>query len=249
MMRLNMHVPLTKEQTIAAVKDLSVKTELKSYPRVDGPLCDPPLRMQNVGLFSFIPASGATPNEHGIYGFAKIRGVFASDIESDQYAVELIRNCDSMNQILHVKVGVPFRIATNSKYSEEVKKVDPAMKADLTEEMKRGRQAEKRKVRELQKKEEALRDDVDKTDREPLDVYIELRTKRANLLWALEQHEMKMKELPPLIDKAQIEIEKMDKEDSSYQEKFYAQYMNARKQAGIKDDSKTMTDTFMKFMT
>ena len=30
--------------------------------------------MQRIGLLSFVPAKGATPNSKGIYGFAKMRG-------------------------------------------------------------------------------------------------------------------------------------------------------------------------------
>ena len=37
--------------------------------------------MQNIGLISFVPAKGATPNDNGVFGFAKLRGNFSTNID------------------------------------------------------------------------------------------------------------------------------------------------------------------------
>ena len=95
---------LTNEQTHEAVKVLNNTDFIDKFPRVDRTYADPILPMQIYGLISFTPAKGATPNDNGVYGFAKLRGNFASEIESTQRAEYLIKNIDSYHQIYHTYV-------------------------------------------------------------------------------------------------------------------------------------------------
>ena len=60
--------PLTTEETINALKDLSIS--MPSYPSLDRLYADPPVSGQKFALFSFVPAKGATPDANGVYGMA-----------------------------------------------------------------------------------------------------------------------------------------------------------------------------------
>ena len=72
------HSPLTDKQTINAMKVLNKN----NFPEVERRYTDPVIDLQKIGLFSFVPARGAVPNNQGIYGFAKIRGNFANENEA-----------------------------------------------------------------------------------------------------------------------------------------------------------------------
>ena len=67
--------PLTDEQTDEALKELNVDNFIEKYPRVERFYCDPSILDQKYSLVSFIPAKGASPDEDGIYGMIKTRGI------------------------------------------------------------------------------------------------------------------------------------------------------------------------------
>jgi len=112
---------LTQEQADEALKELNNTAFTDKFPRIERTYADPILPMQYIGLISFTPAKGATPNENGVYGFAKLRGNFSSEIEANERAEFIIRNIDSHHQIYHTYVGRPFPITNSSKYSAKTR--------------------------------------------------------------------------------------------------------------------------------
>ena len=77
--------PLTNDEAIEALKELNITSFVEKFPKIDRTFADPSISMQNYSLFSFIPAKGASPNEQGIFGFAKIRGTYQSELEASQW--------------------------------------------------------------------------------------------------------------------------------------------------------------------
>ena len=104
---------LSEEEVVHALDGLNITSFTDKFPRIDRSYADPAILNQQIALISFIPAKGATPNENGIFGFAKIRGNFATPIEASERAEFLIRNVDSYHQIYHAYVGRPFPITTS----------------------------------------------------------------------------------------------------------------------------------------
>lgn len=80
----------------------------KNYRAIERSFVDPSQANQAVALISFLPCAGAKPNELGLFGFAKIRGVYSTEKEANDRAVYLIRNIDSVHTIHHVRVGHAF---------------------------------------------------------------------------------------------------------------------------------------------
>ena len=76
---------LTEEEVTNAISALDNTDFTTKFPRVDRTYADPPISLQTVGLISFTPAKGATPNENGVFGFAKLRGNYASELEAQQH--------------------------------------------------------------------------------------------------------------------------------------------------------------------
>ena len=83
---------LTDQETIFALAELNNTTYTDKFPRSESRYSDPAIAFQNIALISFVPAKGAIPNEHGIYGFSKIRGVYNTELEANAKAEEIIRN-------------------------------------------------------------------------------------------------------------------------------------------------------------
>lgn len=242
---------LSEDEVVAAMKSLNNSKFTEKFPKVDRTYADPPPSLQNIGLISFTPAKGAKPNENGVYGFAKLRGNYASETEADQRAEWLIRNVDSYHQIYHTYVGRPFPITASSDYSAETTEIDirKQMTESISENVKQKKKDESQTMQEIKDREEELKKDVaeDKTE-DPYETYTTLRVKKAQLAWTYLEHYNKMKEIKEIILKTRESINDMENESTEYKEKYFEKYMNARKEAGFKDSKEEFENSFMKFL-
>ena len=241
---------LTDDQTNEAVKVLNNTDFIDKFPRVDRTYADPILPMQIYGLISFTPAKGATPNDNGVYGFAKLRGNFASEIESTQRAEYLIKNIDSYHQIYHTYVGRPFPITNSSKFSAETSEIDIRKQTteSVSSNIREKRASEEKEISEIKEREQKL---LEETKREEIDTYedyITQRVKMAQLSFTYLEHQKKMAEVKEIIIKTRSLIKNLDEEFPDYQNSYYEKYMKARKDAGIKESSDDLNANFLKFL-
>jgi hypothetical protein len=251
--------PLTNQETIEAMKTINNTDFVKKFPSVDRTYADPAIPMQNFALFSFTPAKGATPNENGVFGFAKVRGTYATDVEANQRAEFLIRNVDSYHQLYHLYVGRPFPITSSSKYSAETAEVDIRKETTrvISENIKQERDKEQKTVKEMKEREEKMlaesekaRKDDGKSDPEvdPYEEYITLSVKKAQLSWTFLEHLKKLKEVRDIIIKTRKTLNVMDKDYPEFKDKYFEKYMDARKKSGLDENIRDIQDNFMKYM-
>ena len=242
--------PLTSEQSEDALKELNNTSFTDKFPRVDRTYADPILPMQYIGLISFVPSKGATPNENGVYGFAKLRGNFATEIEASERAEFLIKNTDSYNTIYHSYVGRPFPITSSSKFSAETSEVDIRKETTKTisENIRQKKRDEEKEIREIKEKEERLLEETRKGELDPYENYITLMVKKAQITFTYLEHQKKMAELKNIIIKTRESLVEMDQEYPEFQKSYFDKYMKAREDAGIKEDSEKANENFIKYM-
>jgi hypothetical protein len=240
--------PLSTEETDAAIQELSNKDAI--FRKVERSYADPAMREQVLGLISFLPAKGATPNKNGIYGFAKLRGNYPTLSETDARSEFLIRNHDSYNQIMTCYVGRPFPITSSRKFSEDVREVDIRKEAAETmgEAIKRQTRKDEREIKEIKERERLLREDVKKTKEDPYDVYITSRVKKAQLVWTYNEHQKKMAEVKELIINTRVDIAKLDEEYPEFKNTYLEKYTQARVDAGLKESTEESHNNFMKYL-
>jgi hypothetical protein len=242
--------PLTDNETAEALSALNNTNFTEKFPRVDRTYADPAIPLQTIGLLSFIPSKGATPNENGVYGFMKIRGNFATQIEADQRAEYLIRNFDSYHSIFHAYVGRPFPITVNSKFAAETNEIDirKEMTKSVSENIKDKKDEEYRTIQEIKQKEEALLADTKREDVDPYDEYITQRVKLAQLSFTYLEHQKKMAEVRDIIIKTREKVSDMDTEFPEFKNTYFEKYMEARRQAGLSENKETTEANFIKFL-
>lgn len=242
------HRNLSEDEVVNAMETLNNNSYVKQFLKVERRYADPVDPMQRVGLISFVPARGATPNDKGIYGFAKLRGNFATNTEANEKAEYLIRNVDSYHQIYHSYVGRPFPLCTTSDYSGESVEIDirKNMKESISDNIKKQKKEEMKTMDEIKEREKELIEDTSKEEQDPEDVYTTLRVKKAQLSWTYLETMKKIEEIKESIIKTRKEIEEMDQKDSSYKDVYLNKYLEARKQTGL--DVTNMKDSFMKYM-
>ena len=250
---------LTEKQVDLAMNELNNTSFVNKFPRVDKTYQDPPVQMQNVGLISFVPAKGSTPNENGVYGFAKLRGNFATPMEADQHAEHLIRNTDSYHQIYHTYVGRPFPLTLSSKFSAETSEIDIRRETTkaVSNTVKEKKDEEKKVMKEIKDKEDLLLaeskkakedDGVGEIDVDPYENYITLNVKKAQLIWTFKEHLNKMNEVREIIIKTREELQNLDNDNPDFKNKYFEKYTKAREEAGLDTKSESTQDNFMRFM-
>jgi hypothetical protein len=242
--------PLTDDQLTNALESLNNVTFIKKFPEVERRFADPPIDLQRIGLVSFVPAKGASPNEQGIYGFAKLRGNYANENEANQQAENLIRNVDSYHQIYHTYVGRPFPLTVSSDFSKEISRVDLKKETSnaIENDVKNKREKEQREIEEIKQREKELLEDVKKTEENRDDHYTTLQVKKAQLTWTYAETEKKLQQMCGLIAKARHEIEELDKVHPELKQTYYQKYMDARKQAGLTSSKAEQDQSFMRYL-
>jgi hypothetical protein len=242
--------PLTIEETKYALNELNNTVYTSKFSKVDRTYADPAIALQNISLFSFMPAKGATPNANGVFGFAKIRGSFATEMEANQRAEYIIRNVDSYNQIFHTYVGRPFPITIDSKYSAETQEIDirKEMAKTVSENIKDKKEDDNKTMQEIKQKEEELLADSKKEVEDPYDDYITQRVKCAQLSFTYLEHQKKMAEIKNIVIKTRDRIKELDEEYPEFKDNYYQKYMDARNKAGIKESKEDTQANFIKYL-
>ena len=245
---------LNTSQTSEAQKVL-LKNNLL-FPRSVKSINDPVILGQEFGLFSFTPAKDVKPNENGIYGVFNVRGNFATLEESQTYAEKLIKNHDSYNEIHTIRVGQCIPLSKKTEFVEETNMVDINKEVEniVSQDIKEKRQKEKQEMKTIQEREQKLlqenKEILDGTyEQDPLDQYIMLRVKKAQLMWTLVETRKRIeKEIIPAIRKSKQDIVDMDKKYPDFEKLYYDRYIEARKSVGIKEQDKLNYSYFMQYL-
>lgn len=231
--------PLTTDEFKNAFETLNNTAFVDKFPRVERKYADPGIPLQLYGLVSFVPAKGATPNEKGIYGFAKLRGNYGTPGEANERAEFIIRNVDSYHQIYHTYVGRPFPCTIKSDYSAETAEIDirKDTTASVSSSIKQKKLDEQKTANEIKEREEALLAESRQEEEDPYEAYITKRVKLAQIGFTYIETEKKLGEMKDIVLKTRNELEEMDKEHPDFLGKYLGKYMEARDNAGIKEDN------------
>ena len=239
---------LTEQEVKNALDELNNRDFVQKFPRIEQRYADPIDPMQRIGLISFIPAKGATPNSDGIYGFAKLRGNYPTDHEANEKAEFLIRNVDSYHQLYHTYVGRPFPLTQSSKYSAETNEIDirKSMVDSVSASIKNKKDEERQQIKEIEQREEKLKEDCSNEDKDPIELYTTLRVKKAQIVWTYLETKKKLDEMKNIIIKTRDQIVEMEEQDTSYSKNYFKKYCEARSDSGLNNSENQ--DTFMKFL-
>jgi hypothetical protein len=242
--------PLTEEELEEAFKDLYVDR----YVRSDRRFNDPEVRGQNYALFSFTPGKDVKPDPDGIYGFIKIRGAFNRLEQAEEKSKELIQYF-SANQIFVCEIGTPTPLQSKLSSTEFVTEVDNPNKNQealkYSDIIKEQSLKEKQQIEEIKRKEEELRKDVQKdpNEKEPMQVYLELRQKLATAAYLYTEHSKKLEEMKELVIKSRKEISDMDVEYPNLKSEYVEHYRKTCSERGIDKATDNMAVMIKKFYT
>lgn len=241
-------VNLSENEIVHAVKELNDTTFVDRFPRVEKFYADPNIpSLQTYCLVSFLPATGSSPDKDGVYGMLKVRGTFGTEEEANLKAENLIRTVDSYHSIYHIYTGRPFPLSNNKKYITDTLEVD--LKKKVVEinsaEVRKKRDEESNIMKEIEEKQAELLADVsEKKEEDPVEVYTELKVKKAHLTFTYRETLKKIEEMKNNILKTREILDKMDQDTPMCKEKYMQRYMDARKKSGLPFDD----NSFIKYM-
>lgn len=251
---------LTNEELKSAVNKLSNTDFIDKFPQREKAFADEEILSQKIGLFSFIPAKGASPNEHGIYGFAKLRGNFQTEQEADARAEKIIKDTDSAHTIFHTWVGKPFPVTNNENFVKDVEEVNIRKEQTIaiSKSIKDQNNKDKKIIEEINERQRLLKEDVKRSkkstyedDEECYDIddYITLRVKKAQLHWTYMQQIEKIIELRQVILNVNDEVVQKDSENPGMKDQFFSKYAKAREESGFTSITpEEMKNSFMQYL-
>jgi hypothetical protein len=222
------------------------------FTQIEQHYADPPQMNQKICLVSFIPSKTAKPDKDGVFGFMKVRGVYATEDEANERAEFIIRNVDSYHHIFHANVGRPFPVTTSDIFCEEVKQIDIRKKATetISEDILSQKKKERQDLEEMKQREKALLEESDRAQRnEPLDdfeTYITEQVKRAQLLWTYLETKKKMVQMRESIEKTSASLKEKEEANPDYFTRYKERYYQARKEAGL--PSENTDESFLKYL-
>jgi hypothetical protein len=233
-----MFTDLTDQQVEAAIPEQVIPNTI--FPRVDRRYNDDPIPNQIYCVHSFVPALGATPNKHGVFGFVKCRGCYATESDAKARCAHIIKHMDSYNKLYTSFVGSPFRMCVDgSKFSSEKEEIDIKKTAieSINKMVKEQRTNEQDEVKTIKEREENLVQVINDETGDPREVFTMKITHRANLLFALENAIGRLKnEILPCLWTVNNQIREIEADHPDYYPDAVERYNSAREQVGIKDD-------------
>jgi hypothetical protein len=243
--------PLPEDQVPPAMEELNVTDHVDKFKKIERIFADPPQMNQVISLHSFIPSKGATPDEDGVFGMVKIRGVYATKEEANQRAEALIRSVDSYHKIFHAFVGRPFPITLSSKFSAETTVIDLRKKTEtvISEDILAQKAAEKAEMDDMHNREKALLEESKKAKAgepttDPFDDYITMHVKKAQNIWIYLETQRKMEIMKQNIIDTRAALVDFDENEPEFRDRYKAKYMDARRASGLKEDD----ESFIKYL-
>ena len=241
---------LSNEQLESATQALVECSFIKKFPMVERQFADPLISLQKIGLMSFVPSKGATPDKDGIYGMMKIRGSYATPEEAMERCDFLIRNVESYHQIYQTYVGRPFPLTLDPKYVAKTEEINIRKKAveTISEDVRAKREQEKKDMDDIKEREQKLMSES-KPDYvpDPYEQYTVLRVKKAQLVWGYSQTMKQLEDMKKIIIRTREDIRRMDEENADFSAQYFDRFMKARRDAGIPEGHNT-EENFVKYM-
>ena len=122
------------------------------------------------------------------------------------------------------------------------------MAKNISHSIKDKKEEELREIKEIQQREKNLIEESKRQEVDPYDEYITQRVKSAQLQFTYLEHQRKMAEVKDIILKTRAIIAELDEVHPTFKDSYYDKYMQARKEAGIKEDEKDTQANFIKFL-
>jgi len=255
--------PLTTEQFQAARADLlDTHFAQLEYPKTMKSRVDPTIPRQRWGLVSWIPSKKATPDADGCYGIMKFRGAFDTQHEAEEWGDKLIRDVDSFSEISIVRIGMEFPLFhDDSMYTRATREIDIRQKADDIQKanFREKRDKENKEMKDIQERRQKLIDGDHQEEKEKsvddIDLYIQLRVKKANAMQATDEAEKTIQTAKDIIRKTDTVLEKIESEHPDYKDEYLERYKRALGAVGsnprdnelikymVKDDREAATPT------
>lgn len=213
-------------------------------------------------LISFIPSSTAVPDENGIFGMLKVRGVFATTQERDEWEKTLVSDVDSFHPIYECASGMPLPIGTVDTMTKKSlkprpdnaqasKDLDAKMRGIISDETRRVRDIEMKKQTDMDREMKKRRDDLLRTverpleckdEEEQLESFIRLSVKRANLIAGAIEHMHNLRTVKESLARVDDEFQKARKERPDLEESYLDKYTFELNAVGINPDESHLLD-------
>jgi hypothetical protein len=229
----------TDEEIREAMREMNINKPIEKFKRIEKLYADPPLQGQSIALFSFTPSMGAKPDQDGVYGMIKCRGVFPTQREANERAEYIFRNVDTYHKIYHCQVGRPFPVTFNENFFEEKEETELKKKVAETEGefLKMSREEEETVMNGLKDRMRNIKEEMENAKNPSrIDQYITMHVKRATLQMHIQSLEKAIKEYTDITNIVVEKLKTYDEETPSLKETYMTDYLKETEKVGVDAD-------------
>jgi hypothetical protein len=203
---------------------------------------------QEIALFTFLPAIGATPNEKGQLAWAKVSGPYRG-VSASSAAASAMVEASPNSSILHVKLGSVFPLLltpdgrpTSGLPADMIDKIDmkKGSEASLNRQALLNMRAEQKTIGELEERTKQLAQEQSEKDDGPT-MYAGLRSKEAQVAFQLMEIEKTIKHMCDVIKATRIEYTKITDDNPQDADGFEDRIYQRMKETGIDIEKSPIT--------
>lgn len=242
---------LTDEQVETAKKELINTSYVDSgFPKMLKQRIDPPIQGQTYYIFNFVPSKKAIPDPDGCFGVMKFRGAFPTENDAVEHCETIVRNYDTYSENIIGWVGREFPLTTENKFCSNVKEIDTRtekMNAIQREDIRSKREQEKKDMKEIQERQEALLKDTSAEQKfDDIDYYIQLKVKIANAKMLQDECAKKMKDATRVIKDTNTRLQDLEERFPEFKKQYLEKYKTATEAVGIQEAETSKMIQYMK---
>jgi len=217
----------------------AVEGQIYLYPKVARSIRDDPVPGQSFALISNMIFSEPRKLRNGkmVYGFTKIRGVYADTDQAKRFACKIIREMDSKHQIRIAEVGAWVPITEEDAFVKE--QLDVRMdekEIHLRDEAAKEKEAKQRQImKEIREREDECKTGDIYDDPTSL-TYYSMRRVTNNVLGESIQRQINQLESTKKIRrKVQKELKRIEIDHPEYNDQWVERYNEERRKGGCPD--------------
>jgi len=220
-----------------SVGKAAVEGQTVFYPKVVRSQTDPPISNQSVGAVSFMFFSEPRRLRNGkpVYGFFKLRGNYSEESQASFACSKIIKEVDSKYRIHLAPVGAWLPLTEEEAFIKELTDVKLSdSEVHLRDEaIKEKRSKERQIMREIQEREDELKESDVYDDPTSLKYYSMRRVTEMKLNDTIKTQRKQLERYEKNLRKVRKELKRSEQDHPSYRDEWLDLYNTERSKAGI----------------
>nr|QXT57799.1 hypothetical protein RMELV019 [Rhinella marina erythrocytic-like virus] len=171
-------------------------------------------------------------NKSTFPGVGRIRGCFDDVDSATKRAEHIVQTIDPFTSVMICSIGAPFPLVETG-FADSTKLLDQETDKVVQDSIEAKQAAREQAVKNIKQREQKLVEETQNPHKNPLDNYIELRVKYAQIQHTLNEMDKKAVEYKDIVTRAIQDIKHVETKSPELKSQYFGAYLDACKEVGI----------------